>query len=569
MLLTRLFPLVVFLAIPFVANADEAGVAIDSAVQREDDTTLARRNTPEDPTDAMRDLQSNGVRNQSAAFGRWGNQPGRYSTWNNHSNRLIPVYTFGMSLGSWREAGSPYASNLRLETLYGEVPPQTLDTEATYYDQTQVHDLMQLAIRNGKRHVIVFVFDGMDWQTTRAAAIYHTGRDQYNSGRGSGLSFQDYRKTVTDFAFVVTSPAAGGAKPDIDSQTIQPRNEITGGFNAQRAGPMPWQEPTESRYPIGLDRELRHEVTDSAASATSLFAGIKTYNGAINVDVTGKHVEPIARELQANGFRVGIVTSVPVSHATPASAYANNVTRKDYQDISRDMIGVPSSSHRSSPLPGLDVVLGGGFGEGSGKPDLQGQNFLAGNTYLHESDVEHAKDRYVFATRIKGRTGVDVLHEATQTAIESGKRLLGLFGVKGGHLPFRTADGDYQPTFDVRGAEQYSEADLSENPTLAEMTESALAVLSAPATTDDQDVSPAQASRFWLLVEAGDVDWANHANNIDNSIGAVISGADAFTAATDWVEAADAWDDTLIIVTSDHGHFLVLEDTSIIANATQ
>ena len=34
------------------------------------------------------------------------------------------------------------------------------------------------------------------------------------------------------------------------------------------------------------------------------------------------------------------------------------------------------------------------------------------------------------------------------------------------------------------------------------------------------------------MIEAGDVDWANHANNIDNSIGAVISGDDAFRATT-------------------------------------
>ena len=39
------------------------------------------------------------------------------------------------------------------------------------------------------------------------------------------------------------------------------------------------------------------------------------------------------------------------------------------------------------------------------------------------------------------------------------------------------------------------------------------------------------------MVEAGDVDWANHDNNLDNSIGAVNSGDDALRAVTDWVEA--------------------------------
>ena len=64
---------------------------------------------------------------------------------------------------------------------------------------------------------------------------------------------------------------------------------------------------------------------------------------------------------------------------------------------------------------------------------------------------------------------------------------------------------------------------------------------------------------FWLLVESGDVDWANHGNNVDNSIGAVLSGDAAFKTITRWVELNDAWDETLLIVTADHGHYLVLD----------
>ena len=52
---------------------------------------------------------------------------------------------------------------------------------------------------------------------------------------------------------------------------------------------------------------------------------------AINVDVRGTQVETAARVLQKRGFAVGAVSSVPVSHATPACSYANNVTRDDYR----------------------------------------------------------------------------------------------------------------------------------------------------------------------------------------------------------------------------------------------
>jgi alkaline phosphatase len=63
---------------------------------------------------------------------------------------------------------------------------------------------------------------------------------------------------------------------------------------------------------------------------------------------------------------------------------------------------------------------------------------------------------------------------------------------------------------------------------------------------------------FWLMVEAGDVDWANHKNNLDNSVGAVLSGDDAFHAVTQWAEANQCWDETAVIVTADHGHYLVI-----------
>jgi alkaline phosphatase len=72
------------------------------------------------------------------------------------------------------------------------------------------------------------------------------------------------------------------------------------------------------------------------------------------------------------------------------------------------------------------------------------------------------------------------------------------------------------------------------------------------------DVLDSKADKWWLMVEAGDVDWANHANNIDNSVGAVFSGANAFASITAWLEQKGYWNDTIIIVTADHGHYLTI-----------
>jgi alkaline phosphatase len=63
---------------------------------------------------------------------------------------------------------------------------------------------------------------------------------------------------------------------------------------------------------------------------------------------------------------------------------------------------------------------------------------------------------------------------------------------------------------------------------------------------------------FWLMVEPGDVDWANHDDNIDNSIGAIFSGDDAVKTITDWIDARNAWSESLLIVTADHGHYFHL-----------
>jgi alkaline phosphatase len=86
------------------------------------------------------------------------------------------------------------------------------------------------------------------------------------------------------------------------------------------------------------------------------------------------------------------------------------------------------------------------------------------------------------------------------------------------------------------------------------MTRAALTVLAA---------KPGQP--FALFVEAGDVDFALHDNNLDNAIGAVHSGEEAVRAIIDWVERNSNWDESVLIVTADHGHYLVLDDPEALA----
>jgi alkaline phosphatase len=509
--------------------------------------------------DHVRNLQTDAVRHAVAEWGHWGPHGARYSEWLSHSNRLIPVYTFGMGLEGVAGERSIYRDAERLKSLYGFLPSGTLNEDAEYFDQTDIYRLQKLAVERGKKRVILFVFDGMDWWTTFAAAIHKSGKVGYHEGRGTGLYFQDYGRTRTEFGYMVTSPHDDGTRVDVNRQRIREPGRTAGGYDWLLAGDQPWSVPSDPLYPIAKSEKRKHAYTDSASSAASMTAGIKTYNDAINVDPLGRQAPTIAHELQEQGFAIGVVTSVPISHATPACAYAHNVHRDDYQDLTRDLLGLPSIAH-PEPLAGLDVLIGAGWGERVRSDSGQGENFVRGNKYL-TADDRGAIDvdeggRYLVVQRTKEESGANLLARGAEEAIDRKLRLFGYFGVKGGHLPFRTADGRYDPTLSVKNqdkvgpvptsAEEYSEADIFENPTLADMATAALNVLSK------------KSDKFWLMVESGDVDWANHANNIDNSIGAVISGDDAFHAVTNWIEEHGGWGDTVLILTADHGHYLVL-----------
>lgn len=500
--------------------------------------------------DHIKDLQTEAIRTGVAPWGQWGIKGRDYTGWKTHSNRLIPIYTFGITLDELRREHSPYRDPKRLRELFGQVPEGTLNPQAEYFDQTDVYRLQQQAVRAGKKRIILFIFDGTDWQTTWAAATYKTGEVKYRSGRGTGLSFQDYRDTTTDFGYFVTSPYCEAGKCDVNAQTIIAPGIIRGGYNWKIAGLFPWSIAAEPPYLISQCRVCTQAYTDSAASATSMTSGIKTYNDAINVDHEGRQVEPIARKLQRDGWAVGVVTSVPISHATPACAYANNVHRDDYQDLTRDLVGLPSVAHRKQPLAGVDVLIGGGWGDDVSSGVTQGANYIPGNTYitaadLKKIDVKHG-GRYRIAMRESRVIGSRALRQAAELAAKRDQRLFGFYGVGLGHLPFATADGKYDPAPGLLGVtERYTKADLMENPTLTDMTEAALAALSG-------------RERFWLMLEAGEVDWANHSNNIDNSIGAMLSGDRAVESVLRWVQTHGGWNDTALIVTADHGHYLNL-----------
>ena len=91
-------------------------------------------------------------------------------------------------------------------------------------------------------HLFIVWFDGLDWPTTRAAALVKTGKG-YEQGKGSGLIFQDYMAGgAAQYGFVVTtSPTHDQNKFNVDSQAVMiPPTSLGGGYDARIAGSNPW-----------------------------------------------------------------------------------------------------------------------------------------------------------------------------------------------------------------------------------------------------------------------------------------------------------------------------------------
>ncbi|WP_060680190.1 alkaline phosphatase [Virgibacillus halodenitrificans] len=96
-------------------------------------------------------------------------------------------------------------------------------------------------------------------------------------------------------------------------------------------------------------------ITDSAAAATSMSAGIKTYNGAIAVDTERDEVETVLEAAKKKGKSTGLVATSQINHATPAAFGAHDESRRNYNEIADDYFDeMINGEHK------VDIMLGGG-----------------------------------------------------------------------------------------------------------------------------------------------------------------------------------------------------------------
>ncbi|MBV1901092.1 MAG: alkaline phosphatase [Kordiimonadaceae bacterium] len=268
------------------------------------------------------------------------------------------------------------------------------------------------------------------------------------------------------------------------------------------------------------------QVSDSAGTASALNTGTKTRIGVINTapthpasvckGMTKDAPVPLAYYAEKIGMSTGVVSTAALTHATPAAVYAHSASRRWEADVhlteeakANGCTDIASQIVSNIGGNGLEVALGGGL-----------SHFLP----VGEASGIRADGKNIAKEWTDGRpTAKFVQSGAELAAVASGStdHLLGLFSDN--HMQFNAM----RPT---------------EQPSLAEMTETAINMLSK------------NKKGYYLMVEAGRIDHGHHAG----SAFAALTETAALSAAVKKALSMVDTKDTLILVTADHSHTLTM-----------
>lgn len=269
--------------------------------------------------------------------------------------------------------------------------------------------------------VILFIGDGMGFNTVEAASLYKYGEPDR-------LVFQGFPVRLA----ASTYPA--------DGIPYDPK--------------LAW---SEFEY-------VREGATDSAASGTALATGHKTRNGVVGLGPDGERLQNVRELAETLGRSTGVVTSVTFSHATPACFAAHNPSRGDYEGIAREMLVegdaevVMGCGHPWFDGDGVRRAQPGGFGSVGG-PELYSR-LVAGTLEVADCDGDGVPDPW---TVVDSREGFQRLARG-----RTPKRVLGIAPVASTLQQGRSGDAK---------ADAYQVPFVRSVPTLAEMTRAALNVL--------------------------------------------------------------------------------------------
>lgn len=329
----------------------------------------------------------------------------------------------------------------------GQTEMESIDTAENV--QTQ-EDQTEEAQEKAPKYVFLFIGDGMSYPQIQLTNYFVSASQGENAGTvtvdGEEKSILASKSQLTMMSF----PVAGSAQT-YDSTSFAP---------------------------------------DSASTATSIATGKKTWSGSINVSEDfSEEYETIAEKLKKQkDYKIGILSSVNLNHATPAAFYAHQESRNNYYEIGQELIE-----------SNFDYFAGGGLKDTTGSEENQ-------------------EDLYALAEKA-GYKVVKTQAEAEKLSAEDGKTIV---------IDEHLADSDAMAYDLDRQDGEWS---------LADYVEKGIEVL-------DND------NGFFMMVEGGKIDWACHANDAASTIADTIALDDAVVKAVDFYEEHP--DETLILVTGDH-----------------
>lgn len=233
-------------------------------------------------------------------------------------------------------------------------------------------------------------------------------------------------------------------------------------------------------------------VTDSAAGSSSWGGGHRVNNGSLNIGPNGEKYLPILQKFKKSGKKAGCVTTVPITHATPAGFCVNNDSRNSQPEIAEDYLN-----------SGFDIMMGGG------------------NKYFSAETRTDKKDLYA-TYKANGWQVARNKQEMMQAVVN--KPILGIYG-----------EDAMAYSIDRNSSKELTNT----TPTLAEMTEKAISHMKG------------NKNGFALQVEGGKVDWGAHSNDVAALLYDQIAFDEAIKTAIDFAEKDG---ETLVIITTDHGN---------------
>jgi len=261
------------------------------------------------------------------------------------------------------------------------------------------------------------------------------------------------------------------------------------------------------RGTVGISDTAPHGklIVDSACSATQIALGKPSLNEFIGLDLKGRKRATILEKARDKGLMTGLVSDTRLTHATPAS-FAAHVTNRWLEDeIAMQMIKSKT-----------DVLLSGGA-----------NRFFPKGTQLNLGDMQITSKRKddLNPIEIARQNKYQIIHKKEDLNLINPDKVLGLF-----------TSGSYPSSIYFHNNEKNEKRTIA---SLLEMTKGALNILG----------NKKNKKGFFLMVEAGQIDWAGHANDAGTMLHEMVTINDVLNYLIEYVQSNP---DTLLVVTADH-----------------